>query len=112
MSLQKIKSDLSLRNRTGQLDVKVKVLNENIKRYNRGIKLNSEKIGFAEKVSKENRRLYYRGKVSFEETLRADENLINTKISFMSMMYLYESSIAELAFLNGNITPYLTAYRD
>ncbi len=112
MSLQKIKSDLSLRNRTGQLDVKVKVLNENIKRYNRGIKLNSEKIGFAEKVSKENRRLYYRGKVSFEETLRADENLINTKISFMSMMYLYESSIAELAFLNGNITPYLTSYRD
>lgn len=112
MSLQKIKSDLSLRNRTGQLDVKVKVLNENIKRYNRGIKLNSEKIGFAEKVSKENRRLYYRGKVSFEETLRADENLINTKISFMSMMYLYESSIAELAFLNGNITSYLTAYRD
>ena len=110
--LQEQLSKLNLDNRKGQLMVDAKVYIENIERYEEAIKLNDKKIKVSERIVDENQRLYLRGQASFEEVLRADENLINTKISKINMLYLYESTISKLAFLNNDIKTFLQTYKD
>ena len=108
----KNKNELDLRNLKGDLIVQSKVLKENIDRYIRAINILDEKVNIAEKVVTQNTQLYNRGKISFEELLRSEDNLVATKISKMNMYALYEQSLGKLAFINGDIYEFLTQYVD
>ncbi len=107
-----MRNKLALSNKEGELKVQTKVLKENVKRFEAGIELSERKIATAQKIVKENQRLYLRGQSSFEEVLRADENLINTRISKINMLFLYEANLAKVAYLTGDIEQYLSSYQD
>ena len=109
---QQNKNKLSLINLSGELEIQGKVLKENIGRYAQGVTLLETKIKVAENSLQEHQKLYLRGQVSFEELIRAEETLINTKISKMNMYSLYEQSISQLALLSGNIIKFLNNYTD
>ena len=109
---QKNINELKLRNTKSSLLVQIQTLEENIDRYFQTISLSESKIKTAQKSLSEHSKLYPRGHVSFEEFLRAEEALINTKISRVNALLLYEQSLANLAFLTGNIKRYLDHYRD
>jgi outer membrane protein TolC len=110
--LQRSKNLLSLTNRKSELEVQVKILNENLLRLEDGIGLTQEKIDVALSSVIEHKKLYARGQVSFEELLRSEESLINAKINKINMLALYETSLSTLAYLNGHIINFLNIYTD
>lgn len=110
--LQKNKSILSQKNLKGQLEVQVRVLKENLVRYEKAISILKKKVSIANNSVKEHQKLYIRGQVSFEEMLRAEETYINSKISQMNMYSLYDMSLAQLAYISGNIIKFLNMYTD
>jgi hypothetical protein len=106
------KDKLDKKNLEGELTVQTKVLKENLIRYTRTIEIIAEKIDIANNIVTQNQKLYARGKVSFEEMLRAEETLINTKITQMNIYGAYEKSLAKLAYINGDIVKFLNQYVD
>ena len=112
LTLQRNQSLLKLKNREGELRVRHKVLLENLKRYEDAVELTKKKITVASRVVRENKKLYLRGQILFEESLRAEEALINTRIAHANMLLAHENTMAELAFLMGKISAFLRDYRD
>lgn len=110
--LQKNKNDLDSINLEGQIRVQLKLLKENIERYSNAISLLKQKEKIANASLKEHQRLYLRGQVSFEELIRADETLINAKISKINMYALYEQALAQYAYKSGKIISFLNSYVD
>jgi hypothetical protein len=106
------KNKLDHKNLKGEIIVQTKVVKENLTRYTRAIEIISEKIEIADKIVEQNYKLYTRGKISFEEMLRAEESLINTKISQMNIYAAYEKSLGQLAYINGDIIKFLNQYVD
>ena len=61
---------------------------------------------------KETNKLYARGQSNFDEVIRREENYINAKLSEKTTLANLELLIANLAFVEGNIEPFLESYRD
>ncbi len=110
--LQKNKTTLNLKNRESTLKVQHRVLLENIDRYEEAISLAQRKVEVAQRVVAENKRLYLRGQITFEESLRAEETLINARLTKVNMLLAHETVLAELALMTGEIKPFLRDYRD
>lgn len=110
--LQKKKNDLTVKNTASEMRVLSKVLSENIDRYARAIKIIDEKVSLSRIVVRENKKLYMRGQVSFEESLRSEESLISMKLTRVNMYALYEQALAQKAFLEGKILTFLERYKD
>ncbi len=110
--LQRNKNELSYSNKKNELNIQVSVLKENINRYAQAASLLVRKIKVANGSLKEHQKLYLRGHVSFEELIRAEETLINAKISQMNMYALYEQSLSQFAYLSGKIVTFLNNYTD
>lgn len=106
------KNKLDLINTSGEILVQTKSLKENVQRFTRLIEVIDEKVDIADKVVNQNSNLYRKGKVSFEEMLRAEENLISTKINKINIYAAYEQSLAKLAYINGDIIKFLNQYVD
>lgn len=110
--LEQKRNELRLKNKKSELRVLSRVLAENIERYAKAIKILDQKVDLATKIMDENQLLYNRNKVSFEEALRSEENLISTKINRVNMYALYEGALARKAFIEGKIFTFLKDYRD
>ncbi len=109
---QRNKNELEKKNLKGDLEVNSNILLENLNRLDKAISLNGKKIKAANHSIKEHQKLYLRGQVSFEELLRAEETYINARISRVNLLSLYDLSLAQLAFIGGNIKKYLDNYTD
>ncbi len=109
---QKTQNDLKSKNLSSELKTKSEILQENIKRYSSALNIVKKKLAAAEISLKDHKKLYPRGQVSFEELLNAEQALINAKISRTNMLLLYEQSVAQLAFLTGNMVKLLSQYQD
>ena len=109
---QKTRNELKSKNLASELKTKSEVLQENIKRYSKALDIVERKIDAAKVSLNEHKKLYPRGQVSFEELLSAEQSLINAKISRTNMLLLYEQSVAQLAFLTGNMVKLLAQYQD
>lgn len=112
LTLQRNKTLLNLKNRKGDLQVQHRVLLENIERFESAINLADKKIRVARRVVKENKRLYLRGQITFEEELRAEETLINARLSRVNSLLAHENALSELAMITGEIKPFLRDYKD
>lgn len=112
LNMQRNRSLLNLKNRAGEVAVRHKVIKENINRFEKSIKISRERIRLAKRVVKENKRLYLRGQISFEESLRAEETLINAQISEANALLAQETLLADLAYLVGDMRKFLGDYTD
>lgn len=112
LALQRNMTRLNLKNRESDLKVRHRVLLENIERFESAIKLINKKVNVAQRVVKENKRLYLRGQITFEESLRAEETWIQARISKVNMLLALENAFSELALISGEIKPFLRDYRD
>lgn len=110
--LESKRNRLRLKNTRSEFSVLSNVLSENIKRYSKAVTILDKKIALSNTIMKENQSLYRKGKVSFEEALRSEENLILTKLERINMYALYEGAMGRKAFLEGKIQMFLMEYRD
>lgn len=110
--LEEKKTKLNFKNKESELRVLSRVLAENIDRYAKAVKILDQKVVLAQKITEQNQYLYTRNRVSFEESLRSEENLISTKINRINMYALYEGALARKAFIEGEIFTFLKDYKD
>lgn len=110
--LQKRKNSIEHKNLEGDFKAKETALNDNIATYENAIKLAQEKVHIAMDTISETQRLYFRGRVSFEDYLRSEESFLNAKLSLVNSISLYENSIVQLAYLNGQLDKFLAQYMD
>ena len=110
--LEQTRNKLRIKNKESEFRVLSDVLSQNIERYSRAITILDKKVSLSNTIMKENKNLYTRGQVSFEEALRSEENLILTKLERINMYALYEGAIARKAFLEGKIQTFLAEYKD
>lgn len=75
--------------------------------FNKNIKLVGERVLLANKTLKEFNRLYKRGRADFDQVIRAEEDLINTEITFAGYLVKRDSLTYELAHLYGTLNEYL-----
>ena len=106
------KNILTLKNKQGEIDVKRRVLTDNLKRFGKRIVILDEKLKFSKSILLKNQRLYKRGQISFDELLRSEETLTSNQLNRVNTLLQYESSLVSLAYLNGNIIKFLNKYTD
>ena len=101
-----------LENKQGEVETQVKALNKQIYFAQNAFK-DSRQIAISLKLAmKETNKLYARGQSNFDEVIRREENYINAKLSEKTTLANLELLIANLAFVEGNIEPFLESYRD
>lgn len=110
--LEAQRNKLRLGNKASELKIQDGVLDENINRFARTIKVVDRKIFLMNRIVKENEKLYLRGQVNFEEVLRAEETLITTKIARVNIYALYEGALAQKALMKGSVLSFLDRYVD
>lgn len=109
---QRNKQKVQLKNAEDEVEVRTTILKDNINRYESLINLTKQRVELARLAQKQTQDLYLKGRVSFEETLRAEETFINTQVSLVNMLSVYEKTLVSLAYLNSKTIPFLEQYRD
>lgn len=106
------KLKLDEKNLKSELDVQIRVLYENVERFEKMISLLERKVKVTKRLVKKQQKLYDRGQVSFEELLRSEESEINARLNLVTSYAGYESTLAKLAYFHGNIIQFLNRHKD
>jgi outer membrane protein TolC len=109
---QRKKNKLDLQKQKDDLNIKKTSLIERIKYFEKITDSAKKKVELASLTAKEQNRLYLRGQSTFEEVIRAEEAYITTRLNEKKALFDYELLIANYAFLNNSIKPFLDLYRD
>ena len=112
LKLQQKKGQMDLKNFMSHNKVQKVILKHHIDSYESAIELGNKKLRIAKRSIRKTNDLYLRGQVSFEELLRSEETLLNAEISLVNQLALYEEALADLAYMNGHISQFLTGYTD
>lgn len=67
------------------------------------IKSASKRLELAQKTLKEYNLLYSRGRATLDQVIRAEEDLINTQLSYINYLYLQDSNLSTLAYYRGKL---------
>lgn len=95
-----------------ELELREKVLSTQIKRYESAFSHASEQVEVAARRVKLQSRLYLRGLGTFDENIRAEQELLDAKSSLYQILYEYDSILGSYAFLNGSVESLLNSYTD
>jgi hypothetical protein len=109
---QRKKNKLDLQKQKDDLTIRKTSLLARIKYFEKITNLSKRRVKLASLTSKEQNRLYLRGQSSFEEVIRAEEAFINARLNEKKSLLDYELLIANYAYLNNSIKPFLDLYRD
>ena len=109
---QKKKNELDILTKKDELKAKKDALLQQVSFLEKATSFSKEKVNLANRILKEQNRLYLRGQASFEEVIRAEENYINAELSEKRLLAEYETLVANFAFFNNSIKPVLDAYKD
>lgn len=110
--LQRSKNLLDQHKLESDYKAKERSLTHNVRSYEKAIGLSRKKIDFAKSSMQKSQKLYLRGQSSFEELLSTEETYINAEISMVNLLALYEGSLGQLAYLNGQLNYFLERYKD
>lgn len=110
--LEKKLREKQLENKIGEIETRIKTLQKQISLTQNAFKDAKQRSKSLDLALKETNKLYSRGQSDFDEVIRREESFISAKLSEKSTLANLELLIANLAFLQGNIKPYLDSYRD
>ena len=95
-----------------ELRLRAQVFAVQIANYEKAHTHANEQVAVADKRVKLQAQLYLRGLGTFDETIRAEEELLRAKSSLYQTLYDYDSILGSYAFLHGAVEPMLNAYKD
>ena len=109
---QNKKNELDLANTKDDIRVRKQSLRERIKFFESTTKIANKKVSLSKLTLSQQNKLYFRGQASFDEVIRAEEAYINARLNEKRALLNYEVLIANYAYLNNSIKPFLNNYRD
>lgn len=112
ISYQNKKNELDLANKKDDIRTRKLSLKERIKFLESTTELANKKVKLSKLTLSQQNKLYLRGQASFEEVIRAEEAYINARLNEKRALLNYEVLIANYAYLNNSIKPFLNNYRD
>lgn len=92
--------------------LKRQYLEQSLVHLNTAHKAALDQVVLANKVLKEQNKLYLRGQLVFNNVILAEEALLEAKLNEKRMLASLEAALIEKAFWDGQIKAFLNAYRD
>lgn len=110
--IDKKRSELQKRQLKDELELRSKVFATKIERYKKAYGIGRRQVEIASKRVKEQSKLYLRGLGTFDETIRAEQELLNAKSALYQTLYDYDMTLGNFAFLGGKLSLLLNSYND
>lgn len=110
--IDKKRSEIQKLRLKDELELTHKVLITKIQRYESAYRIGSKQVDVASRRVDQQAKLYLRGLGTFDETIRAEQELLNAKSALYQTLYEYDISLGDYSFLNGNVEKLLNYYRD